>query len=175
MYVSEISSAAPETFGSDLQKLVYEKLNEYSVPFMRVDCEDGTTMEDCLAIDKALDVKTVKTLFLCNRQKTNFYLYVTEGDKPFITKEFSAALSISRVSFAPEEMLMEKMGTKIGATTCLSFLLPETENVTLVFDASVLARDTFCCTDGTHTGFIKVKTEDLKKIFSYIYKEYIVI
>lgn len=175
MYVSEPTNKAPSEFENELQQLVYQKLEEMRISYLRVDCEDGTTMEDCLAIDAALDAKTVKTLFLCNRQQTRFYLFVTEGDKPFVTKEFSGALEVSRVSFAPEEKLVEIMGTRIGATTVFSCLLPSSEDVMLVFDKDVLNRDTFCCTDGTHTGFVKFKTEDLKKILESIGREYEVI
>lgn len=175
MYVSEVYTVKPTSFKNELQMKVYEKLDELNISFERVDCEDGTTMESCKYIDEALKAKTVKTLFLCNRQKTMFYLYVMEGDKPFITKEFSSALEISRTSFAPEDMLMEKMGTRIGATTCLSFLLDSSENVKLVFDKSVLEGESICCTDGTHTGFIKINTDDLKSIFNNIEKEYAII
>ena len=34
-------------------------------------------------------VHICKNLFLCNRQKTAFYLLVMPGDKPFKTKELS--------------------------------------------------------------------------------------
>ena len=60
-----------------------------------------------MQIDKKLDMKMVKTLFLCDRHKTDFYLFVTTGDKPFKTKLFSSALGISRVSFAPAEFMEE--------------------------------------------------------------------
>ena len=41
-----------------------------------------------------------KNLFLCNRQKTQFYLLLLEGDKVFKTKHLSAQLGCSRLSFA---------------------------------------------------------------------------
>ncbi|MGC4019391.1 MAG: YbaK/EbsC family protein [Muricomes sp.] len=47
----------------------------------------------------------VKTLFLCNKKKTLFYLFVTTGEKPFDTKKFCETLGISRVSFAPKACL----------------------------------------------------------------------
>ena len=40
----------------------------------------------------------VKALFVCNRQQTEFYLFITKGDKSFRSKEFSGILGISRVS-----------------------------------------------------------------------------
>ena len=50
-------------------------------------------------VDAILNVHICKNLFLCNRQKTNFYLLVMPGDKPFKTKELSKQMGISRLSF----------------------------------------------------------------------------
>ena len=85
-------------------------------------------------------MKTVKTLFLCNRQQTNFYLFVTLDGKPFVTKDFSAALGISRVSFASEELLFSMLGTKIGATTVLSSIIDTENKVRIIFDIEVLKK-----------------------------------
>ena len=96
-YVSEVKTKAPEKFQSELQQKIYETLAHLDIPFERVDNDPAITMEDCVLINERLDMKTVKTLFLCNRQQTNFYLFVTLDGKPFVTKDFSSALGISRV------------------------------------------------------------------------------
>ena len=133
-------------------------------------------MEDCIEIDKALDMKTVKTLFLSNRQKTNFYLFVTAGDKPFVTKDFSSALGISRVSFASAEKLDEIIGTKVGATTIFGVLRHEAEDVQVVFDKVVCEDEWYGCSDGTTTGYMKLKTKDiLEKLLPYSKHRYTVI
>ena len=97
-YISEIRNVAPTTFKTELQKTVYETLEKLNIPFERVDTDEAITMDDCVAINEKLDMKMVKTLFLCNRQQTDFYLFVTRGDKPFRSKDFSHALGIARVS-----------------------------------------------------------------------------
>lgn len=45
-------------------------------------------------------MRMVKTLFLCNHQRTQFYLFITVGNKPFRSKDFDNALGVARVSFA---------------------------------------------------------------------------
>ena len=65
------------------------------------------TMEVCAEIDKALKAMICKNLFLCNRQETNFYLLMIPADKKFKTKDLSAQLGVSRLSFGKEEY-MEK-------------------------------------------------------------------
>ena len=106
-------------------------------------------------------MKMVKTLFLCNRQQTEFYLFITRGDKSFRSKEFSAALGVSRLSFAPAEKMTAMLETKIGAATVFSALLDTAQDVRIVFDKEVLAEEYYGCSDGTTTGYLKIKTDDI--------------
>jgi len=163
--VSNPIETAPKTFKTQLQELVYKTLSELDIKFLRVDNEPAITMEDCIAIDAMLDMKTVKTLLLCNRQQTNFYLFVTLGDKPFVTKNFGAALGVSRVSFASAEQLKDLLGVEVGATTIYGALLESSKDVRVVIDSEVLKQEYYGCTDGTTTGYMKVKTKDIIEKF----------
>lgn len=82
-------------------------LDRFGIQFWRTDHAwmHADTMEACKDIDAVLGAMVCKNLFLCNRQKTNFYLLMMPGDKPFKTKELSGQLGIARLSFAsPEDM-----------------------------------------------------------------------
>ena len=160
-YVSELMSNPPAEYASELQRKVYESFSALEIPFQRVDTDPGITMEDCRNIYARIGVRIVKTIFLCNRQQTEFYLYVTTDDKPFVTREFCGTLGIPRVSFASAEKLWELTGVLVGATTILSAILPSAEGVHLVMDRGVAEGEWFACTDGTATCFVKLKTRDL--------------
>ena len=160
-YVSEPFSTAPSAFETPLQQLIYETFASAEIPFSRVDTDPGITMEDCAHISARIGVQIVKTIFLCNRQQTEFYLYVTSHDKPFVTRDFCSALGIPRVSFASAERLWERTGVRVGATTILSAVWPACAGVHLVMDASIAASEWFACTDGTPTCFVKLHTRDL--------------
>ena len=86
---------------SDREKRTYEFLDRLGVEFDRTDHPDqpATSMEVCADVDAILKVHICKNLFLCNRQKTKFYLLIMPGDKPFKTKELSKQMGISRLSF----------------------------------------------------------------------------
>lgn len=164
-YVSEIQTGAPCNFQTQLQELVYETLKKLQIPFERVDTDEAITMDDCIAIDRKLNMNMVKTLFLCNRQQTDFYLFITVGNKPFRSKEFSNALDIARVSFAPAEKMETMLGTKIGAATVFSSLLDKKNKVRIVFDKDVLSEEWYGCRDGTTTGYMKLRTDDIYRKF----------
>ena len=159
--VSEPMTTPPEAFETPLRQAVYEAFARLAIPFWRVDTDPGLTMKDCQHIDAKIGVRIVKTIFLCNRQQTAFYLYVTTDDKPFVTRDFCGALGIPRVSFASAEKLWELTGVEVGATTILSAILPSASDVQLVMDRAVAESEWFACTDGTATCFVKFRTADL--------------
>lgn len=163
--VSRIFNTAPVKFINPLQEKVYRTLADLKIPYERVETDEVITMEDCLAVNERLKMKMVKTLFLCNRQRTEFYLFITCGDKPFRSKDFCAALEIPRVSFAPAELMESMLGTKIGAATVFSCLLDTADGVKIVFDKEVLAEEYYGCSDGTTTGYMKIKTADIYRKF----------
>ena len=69
---------------------LYDLLDALDIRYERVDHEAARTMEDCLEIDKVLAPAVIcKNLFLCNAQKTKFYLLMIRDDKKFKTKEIS--------------------------------------------------------------------------------------
>ena len=101
----ELSEGRPLDTEGRLEKevRVYDLLDQLGITYWRTDHEAAGTMEDCNEIDRILDVLICKNLFLCNRQKTKFYMLMMPGDKPFKTKELSAQIHSARLSFAPEE------------------------------------------------------------------------
>lgn len=165
IFVSEAKTTAPDEYRTALQEKVYRVLAELNIPFERVDTDEAITMEDCLRINERLDMKTVKTLFLCNRQQTNFYLLITPGDKPFKTRDFSDAMQISRVSFAPAGLMESMLGTKVGSATIFSVLLDTAKEVRIVLDSDVLKDEWYGCSDGTTTGYMKLRTAQVMDSF----------
>ena len=174
--ISEIQTTAPTCFRSNLQESVYAMLEELRIPFERVDTDEIITMEDCAEVNKTLQMEMVKTLFLCNRQQTEFYLFVTKGDKPFRATDFSRALQIARVSFAPAALLKSMLQTDIGAATVLSCIADPDCAVTVVLDKAVADAKSDGCSDGVNTGYLKLKTDDVcHKILPYLKHEAVVI
>lgn len=160
-YTSAILTGVPQTYKSETQKLIYESLEKSGVEYKRIESDPGITMVDCLNIDRAFGIETVKTILLTNRQKNKFWLYVTHARKPFITKEFGASLQIPRVSFADEDLMLQVLGTKHGAATPFGLLRGEAADVVFVMDKDVAERDKLVLTDGDPCGFIAISTRDL--------------
>ena len=73
---------------------VYDFLDGLGIEYERTDHEPADTMEACNRIDDILGTLICKNLFLCNRQKTDFYLLMMPGNKPFKTKDITAPLGL---------------------------------------------------------------------------------
>lgn len=163
--ISDVISTVPEVFSNELQERAYKALGQLGVSFERVDNSPAVSMEDCIAIGEKLGCEVVKNIFLCNRQQTVFYLFITRSDKPFSTKDFGRALQISRVSFAPADKLMEMLGAEHGAATVFCLLMDTEHKVRYIIDKDVLDNlDSIGCPDGTLTCYMKVPKDILLKI-----------
>ena len=51
----------------DKEMRVYDLLDRLGISYERTDHEAAMTMEDCLEIDRILEILICKNLFLCNR------------------------------------------------------------------------------------------------------------
>lgn len=162
IYVSDIFNEKPKECKTELQKNVYSFLEENGISFSRIETSEIITMDDCKKAEEKLNAEMVKTLFLANKHES--FLFITRGSKPFSSKDFSGALQIPRVSFARFDIMESVLGTKIGAATVFSVLLKSAENVRIVFDKEILKNEFYCCSDGTTTGYLKLKTTDITDV-----------
>ncbi|MBR3109496.1 MAG: prolyl-tRNA synthetase associated domain-containing protein [Clostridia bacterium] len=156
-------SPADMTGRSEREIRAYRFLDSLGVSFDRTDHPDrpATTMEVCADVDAVLQVHICKNLFLCNRQKTNFYLLVMPGDKPFKTKELSKQLGISRLSFAEEEYMERLLDLHPGSVSILGLMNDKERRVQLVMDEDVLKEEMFGCHPCENTSSIRFLTADL--------------
>ena len=143
----------------------YELLDRLGISYVQVDHAPAETMEDCVAIDKALGATMCKNLFLCNRQQTDFYLLMMPGDKPFRTKELSAQLGTARLSFASPEHMVAYLDIYPGAVSVLG-LANDTEGmVTLLIDEDLLSSEYVGCHPCVNTSSLRIQISDLLDVF----------
>ena len=106
-----------------------------------------------------------KNLFLCNRQKTLFYLLLMPGSKPFRTKELSAQIGSARLSFASEEYMEQFLDLTPGSVTVLGLMNDTDNRVQLLIDEDVVKDEYFGCHPCINTSSLKMKTNDILEKF----------
>lgn len=143
----------------------YELLSKLGIEFYCVDHEKADTMEVCKEIDKVLEVSICKNLFLCNRQKTSFYLLMMPGDKKFLTKELSSQINSARLSFCGEEFMQEFLDIKPGSVSVMGLMNDIENNVQLIIDEDVLKDEWVGCHPCVNTSSLKIRTKDIIEKF----------
>ena len=139
----------------------YDFLDALSIPYKRTDHERTMTMEACNEIDAVLGVVICKNLFLCNRQKTKFYLLMMPGDKKFKTKELSAQIQSSRLSFADEEAMLRYLDIEPGSVSIMGLMNDHEHVVQLLIDEDVLEGEFLGCHPCVNTSSLKLRTKDV--------------
>lgn len=153
-------SGAPTDPRAENEAAVYEFLTRLQIPFYRIDHEPVHTMEDCLAIDRALGGEICKNLFLCNQQRTVFYLLMIQETKQFKTKDISKQLGVSRLSFGTPEHMQQLLHISPGAVSPMGLLFESARDVRLVLDDDLLKADQLGCHPCVNTASIRLSMQD---------------
>ena len=160
----------------DKEIRVYDLLDSLGIEYDRTDHEAAGTMEDCLEVDKILGVIICKNLFLCNRQKTKFYLLMMPGDKPFKTKDVSSQIGSARLSFAGEEEMLAYLDITPGAVSIMGLMNDKDNHVQLLIDKPVMESDLLGCHPCVNTASLRMKTKDvIEKFLPAVHHEAIVV
>ena len=139
----------------------FDLLEALHIDYDRVSHDAAFNMELCADVSAVLGVSVCKNLFLCNRQKTSFYLLCMPPDKPFHTKDLSAQINSSRLSFAPEDSLWELLQCHPGSDTVLGLANDTEHRVQLLLDREVYDAPYMSCHPCICTSTLKLKTSDV--------------
>ena len=141
----------------------YALLDRLGVPYRRADHGPAATMELCREIETALGCPICKNLLLTNRQQTDFYLLLMDGDKVFKTKFLSKALGCARLSFATDEQMLELVDITPGSLSVLGLLNDPEKRVRLVIDKPVLEQPEIGFHPCLNTSTLAVSMTDFRE------------
>ena len=135
------------------------------------------TIEACHEVDLLLDIDICKNLFLCNTQKTAFYLLMMPGWKKFKTAVLSRQIGSARLSFASPEYMEQLLDITPGSVSVLGLMNDHENRVRLLIDRDVLENHEFLgCHPCINTSSLKLRTRDLlETILPAIHHQYTVV
>lgn len=160
-------AGAPEDLSgrSGTERAVYALLGRLGIPFFRVEHAPANTIAACHTVDRVLGTAMCKNLFLCNRQKTDFYLLLMPGGKPFRTKDLSRQINATRLSFADAAHMEEFLHIKPGAVSVLGLMHDRERRVRLLIDSDLLREERLGCHPCENTTSLSIAMRDLMEIF----------
>ena len=158
-----LNHGRPDSVDGRLKKeiKVYDVLDSLGMEYEQIDHAPAMTMEVCRDIDEALGATICKNLFLCNRQKTQFYLLMIPGDKAFHTKEISSQIGSARLSFGDPEFMEEFPDITPGAVSVMGLMNDTGNHVRLLVDEDILKGEFLGCHPCVNTSSLKLRTRDV--------------
>lgn len=147
---------------------VKEYLNSIGIEFKIVEHEPAYTTEEADKYIEGHDGVRTKTMFICNKKKTNYYMIIMDDSKRLDMNKFKEIVSEKQMKMASEESLKEKLGIKPGMVSPFGLLNNDEKDVKIYMDKEIITEEimTFHPNDNTKTLFIT--TKDLFKYFENI-------
>lgn len=142
------------------ERRCYELLSRLEIPYARVDHDAAMTMEACAQVDQVLGTKMCKNLFLCNRQKTMFFLLLMPAEKLFRTSEVSKKVGASRLSFADAADMERYLDITPGSLSLLGLMKDTAGAVQLLVDEDILKEDFIGIHPCVNTSSLRLSTAD---------------
>lgn len=147
---------------------VKEYLNSIGIEFKIVEHEPAYTTEEADKYIEGHDGVRTKTMFICNKKKTNYYMIIMDDSKRLDINKFKEIVSEKQMKMASEEALKEKLGIEPGMVSPFGLLNNDEKDVKIYMDKEIITEEimTFHPNDNTKTLFIT--TKDLFKYFENI-------
>lgn len=159
----ELQHGRPLSCTGRLEKEIrcYDLLDKLGIDYDRVDHGVVHTMEECAAIETVLGMEICKNLFLCNRQKTRFYLLMMPQNKQLETKKLSHQMGETRLSFGSADDMERLLDITPGSVSVMGLMNDTEQQVQLLADREVMEWEQLGCHPCINTSSLKFPTEDL--------------
>ncbi len=145
---------------SAVAEAVFAFLDGAGIAYRAVAHAPANTMADCAAIDAALGALTPKNIFLTTKNRRRFYLCLCRPEARFVTSDISKQIGSSRLSFAPEAMLYERLRCHGGSASPMGLIFPEASGVGLIVDRALRGEGTLAFHPCDNTQTLAMAGED---------------
>ena len=160
----------------DKEIRTYDLLDSLQIQYWTCDHAPAYTMDDCLAVDRMLETRMCKNIFLCNRQKTQFYLLMMPADKPFHTKDITSQIGSARLSFATPDYMEQFLDITPGSVSIMGLMNDHENRVQLLIDKPVVNCEKLACHPCINTSSILMDTQAvLEKFLPAVHHEAIIV
>ena len=146
---------------SDTTRAVFD----LGIPYRAVGHAPAFTMADCAAVDGMLGALTVKNIFLTTKNQKRCFLCICRPDARFHTADISKQAGSSRLSFAPEAMLFERLRCHGGSASPLGLIFPEAQGVGLIVDGALRQEATLAFHPCDNTKTVAMSGKDFFEVF----------
>ncbi|WP_018659802.1 prolyl-tRNA synthetase associated domain-containing protein [Allofustis seminis] len=135
---------------------IYDQLNQLGINFEVIQHPAAHTTEMADSFIEGIEGVRTKTLLLTNRKKTQYYMLIMDDQKRLDMKKFAEIIGSSRLQFANEENILEKINQTPGTISIFGLEYENAKDIKVYYDLDITheARQSFHPNDNTKTIFI---------------------
>lgn len=160
MYFSKKHFFKKESAMEQYEK-VYNILEEMDITFNVVEHPPAFTTEEADSYIEGIEGARTKTLFLCNRKKSNYYMLIMDGEKRLDMKKLGTLIGEKGMTFGSTEKLMEKLSLAPGVVSLFGLLNNQERNIKVCLDQEMLSERYMSFHPNDNTKTIFIKTDDM--------------
>lgn len=120
-----------------MKEEVYKYLDNFNISYQVVNHPKAYSTEDADKYIEGYEGVRTKTMFLYNKNKTNFYLIVMDENKRIDFKKLEEELQEKKLKFSSDEVLFDKLKLEKGVVSIFG-LLNTKDNIVVLFDEDII-------------------------------------
>lgn len=154
-----------------MENEVYEVLNKLNINFQTIEHQPVFTGDD-VAENINIDGIYCKSLFIRNKNKSNYYLLSLPIDVRPDLKLLEQDLFETRLSFGNEEVLQSKLNITYGSVSLLNIIGVGRTDVKFIIDKSILGVKIVGFPPNINTASVLFAPTDIHKIMEHYEADY---
>lgn len=152
-----------------MKQKVFDLLESLQIPYTNYEHIPVFTCDDAKWVE--VPGKRVKSLLLRNEKKTRYYMVVLEDYKRLDIKQFAQKVNDTKMSFASESTMIEKIGVTPGHVSPFAMINNLQKDIQVVFD-SELQNTTIGIHPLQNDNTVVILQSDVEKYLSFLWVEY---
>lgn len=157
-----------------MKEEVYKYLENLNISYQVVNHPKAYSTEDADKYIEGYEGIRTKTMFLYNKNKTNFYLIVMDENKRIDFKKLEEELQEKKLKFSSDEVLFEKLKLEKGVVSIFG-LLNNKDNIVVLFDEDIINDLPLTFHPNENDATIFINSEDVIKFLNTLNVSYKII
>lgn len=157
-----------------MKEEVYKYLDNLNISYQVVNHPKAYSTEDADKYIEGYEGIRTKTMFLYNKNKTNFYLIVMDENKRIDFKKLEEELQEKKLKFSSDEVLFEKLKLEKGVVSIFG-LLNNKDNIVVLFDEDIINELPLTFHPNENDATIFINSEDVIKFLNTLNVSYKII
>jgi len=156
-----------------MKEKAYALLHDLNIEYIKHEHAPAFTCADSnVCLGKDFDGLDAKSLFIRNKNKSQFYLVIVPIHKQVDLKKLQEILQETRLSFSSDDDLMDKLQTCRGSVSLLNLADVDPSNVIVLIDDdfSTANKTAFHPNDNTET--LVFNASEISKILNHVKVEW---